>query len=501
MVRQIASHSPAHQALAKKPTAPVSSAAAFAPLATAGLNFGERDVAKPKHLQHSVTASKCVPSTAAAVSALERAAADIPVAAAAAAASRLGQPPVHEDIPYKRGDRRPLPPGASVREAFDHFDANRSGFLDYRELRDALRAMGVDTDFEGAADVLRRFDDNADGKMDLNEFDNLVSELRRDPYAKQPQSPLLCGGVRSTTASARPPSIHTPSTPVTRRKALPPGASVREAFDHFDANRSGFLDYRELRDALRAMGVDTDFEGAADVLRRFDDNADGKMDLNEFDNLVSELRRDPYAKQSQSPLLCGGGVHHRRERSDAQADENRAARRKRLVETLRGKGRKLPHDSRLRQLVELDALQAVLGKGPMAPVRLVRAAYLVELWQRGQVLPCRQDVPDGYFYDWLPSRCEIVAISCPWLTDQHPDPWGHHLGVVAPLLLSLLRELERYGSELVVFWDYPCLFQETVYARNARQEESFVHGLAASMVLFAHKHVDVWLQTVEPAQV
>ena len=36
----------------------------------------------------------------------------------------------------------PIPVPQRVRETFHHFDENRSGFLDYRELRDALRHYG-----------------------------------------------------------------------------------------------------------------------------------------------------------------------------------------------------------------------------------------------------------------------------------------------------------------------------------------------------------------------
>ena len=64
---------------------------------------------------------------------------------------------------------------------------------------------------------------------------------------------------------------------------------VRRAFAAFDTNRSGYLDYRELRDALRAYGLDATARGAARILAAYDRNPDGKMDLYEFARLISDL--------------------------------------------------------------------------------------------------------------------------------------------------------------------------------------------------------------------
>ena len=73
-------------------------------------------------------------------------------------------------------------------------------------------------------------------------------------------------------------------------KAPSPRADVRAAFERYDRNRSGFLDYRELRNALEHMGYDVDEAAAAEVLRVYDDRPhDGKMDIGEFAQLVHDL--------------------------------------------------------------------------------------------------------------------------------------------------------------------------------------------------------------------
>ena len=77
-------------------------------------------------------------------------------------------------------------------------------------------------------------------------------------------------------------------------------------------------------------------------------------------------------------------------------------------------------------------------------------------------------MPEGAFYDGLPAAAEIVAISCAWLTDEHPDPWGDALAAIGPPLQSLLEmtvQRARHApwgsrpSDVAIFWDFMSLFQ------------------------------------------
>ena len=111
--------------------------------------------------------------------------------------------------------------------------------------------------------MLRRFDDYPDGKLDLLE-----------PRAPRRRGAPLLGLV-------------------VRRRRRGGAPRVRAAFEYYDRNRSGYLDYRELRDALRHMGLDATYGGAATLLRRYDD-PDGRMDVHEFHRLVQDLSAGVY---------------------------------------------------------------------------------------------------------------------------------------------------------------------------------------------------------------
>ncbi len=144
-----------------------------------------------------------------------------------------------------------------VRAAFVHFDTNRSGDIDVRELRAALKHMGIDATGDEAAQVLRRYDTNPDGKLDLGEFAALVADILQHQGGG--------GGGRGVDAK------------------------TRAAFELFDKNNSGDIDVSELIGALSHLGVQTDGPAAAQILRRYDTDRSGGITLNEFDVLVKDL--------------------------------------------------------------------------------------------------------------------------------------------------------------------------------------------------------------------
>ena len=155
-----------------------------------------------------------------------------------------------------------IPVPVKVRLAFEAFDRNRSGNLNNRELRNALRHYGFDVSSRQSAGVLAAYDDNPNGKLDIDEFAHLVSDLQS-------------GVIRANAA------------PALEYEKL--NVRVRRAFAAFDTNRSGLLDYRELRNALRHYGLDATARGAARVLAAYDSNPDGKMDVVEFARLIADL--------------------------------------------------------------------------------------------------------------------------------------------------------------------------------------------------------------------
>ena len=191
-----------------------------------------------------------------------------------------------------------------VRLAFAAFDHNRSGYLNYRELRSALRHYGLDVSNRDAQRMILAYDERPDGRyvagsrtldcwvppspsrplallltevrgsvpvarrMELREFDQLVQDLES-------------GVLRAAAAPSYDPAN------------IPP--RVFAAFRAFDANRDGYLDRTEMRHALLRYGIDSKQAGAARVLAGLERRPAGRIDIADFAKLVRQLELDERA--------------------------------------------------------------------------------------------------------------------------------------------------------------------------------------------------------------
>ena len=178
-----------------------------------------------------------------------------------------------------------------VRAAFERFDANRSGYLDYRELRDALRLKkelaGVDVSDVSAAAVLRRYDERPDGKLDLAEFARLVQDLEqgRSQRATEHERSGRDTGEREDEPRRQ------QSGKAGRREAAR-AAAERKAGEEAEAaaaaGRQRELDKRQREDAER--------KAAEEVDRR--ETAERKAEADNA-NFLEQVRKDREARRPQ----------------------------------------------------------------------------------------------------------------------------------------------------------------------------------------------------------
>ena len=133
---------------------------------------------------------------------------------------------------------------AEVWEAFRASDPTDLGYLDIEATRSALRLLDCDIDSPTAARLLREYDINENGRLELLGFASLVADL----------------------------------APV----------AVWEAFRSQDA-AGGSLDANQLRLALLKLDYDIDSPTTAQLLRRYDANKNARLELTEFAKLVSKL--------------------------------------------------------------------------------------------------------------------------------------------------------------------------------------------------------------------
>ena len=77
-----------------------------------------------------------------------------------------------------------------IKEAFELFDTDKDGALDYHELKVAMRALGFDVKKAEVLKLLREFDKNGQGLIEFDDF-NKVSEYHQPALAsaRPPDNP------------------------------------------------------------------------------------------------------------------------------------------------------------------------------------------------------------------------------------------------------------------------------------------------------------------------
>ena len=180
---------------------------------------------------------------------------------------------------------------------FSRYDRDASGHMDVAELKEALNALGLQADSDGAARVLNRFDRDASGRLEFTEFKRLVVDLRAflalPPGRRSPSTRRRRRRRRHTRTSGM-----VTATPTSMRRRPPPpppppakAETVGDVFRRFDKDNSKTIDLAELRDALNQLGLPVETEGASRVLAKYDKDQSGQLDIGEFRTLVRELKK------------------------------------------------------------------------------------------------------------------------------------------------------------------------------------------------------------------
>ncbi|RSH84050.1 centrin [Saitozyma podzolica] len=131
-----------------------------------------------------------------------------------------------------------------IKEAFELFDSDKDGFIDYHELKVAMRALGFDLK---KAEILKLLKENgrpgSDGFMDFETFERIMTEklLARDPME-----------------------------------------DLRRAFALFDDDHTGKISLKNLRRVAKELGENLGEEELQAMIEEFDLDQDGEISQAEF---------------------------------------------------------------------------------------------------------------------------------------------------------------------------------------------------------------------------
>merc|ERR550525_1175769 len=138
---------------------------------------------------------------------------------------------------------------AEIKEAFDLFDTDRSGTIDYHELKVAMRALGFDAKKQELIKYVEQYDRDETGRINFQDFNEILSQqmLDRDPDEE-----------------------------------------IFKAFSLFDDDNTGKISLKNLRRVARELGENLSDEEIQAMIDEFDKDEDGEINEEEFAAIMKQ---------------------------------------------------------------------------------------------------------------------------------------------------------------------------------------------------------------------
>ena len=134
-----------------------------------------------------------------------------------------------------------------IRDAFDLFDVEKTGQIDYHSLKVAMRALGFEVKKADVLQLMEEHDALQTGSIGYEQFLDICTQ---------------------------------------RTLARDPDEEMRKAFALFDEDGSGAISLRNMRRVARELGENLSDDELQAMIDEFDTDRDGEINLDEFTSIV-----------------------------------------------------------------------------------------------------------------------------------------------------------------------------------------------------------------------
>merc|ERR1712048_69839 len=165
----------------------------------------------------------------------------------------------------------------SVQTTFRAIDKDGSGTIEAKELKVAMQALGKNMSDDEVSAILADLDIDHNGKVEEVEYMQMVSDSVQHLDSKNQTEPAM----------KRPAILPDEQVELTAEQ----DASVRNAFRAMDLDGSGYIDAKELKIAMQAIGTELSDEDVLAVLKSLDLNQNGKVEEAEYLRMVSHTNK------------------------------------------------------------------------------------------------------------------------------------------------------------------------------------------------------------------
>eukprot|EP01066_Platyproteum_vivax_P010288 Platyproteum_vivax@DN4589_c0_g1_i1.p1 len=134
-----------------------------------------------------------------------------------------------------------------VKEAFDLFDTEKTGTIDYHELKVAMRALGFEVKKSDVVELMKEYDRNGRGCVEYADFLEIMTQKisERDPVEE-----------------------------------------IAKAFKLFDEDNTGKISLKNLRRVARELGETLSDDELQAMIDEFDKDQDGEINVDEFMSIM-----------------------------------------------------------------------------------------------------------------------------------------------------------------------------------------------------------------------
>jgi len=209
---------------------------------------------------------------------------------------------------------------AELIATFELFDLDGSGFIDYSELTEVLQAYGI-TSNDVIYLVMRELDKDGDARVSLEEFLTACA-----PYVNSALGDI--GTIEVGLPSTLTDPLYNDFEASYRSSqnielADPAESSLRELFDLFDTDGSGYVGAEEMAEVMKALGVPSDVEDVLRVMRAVDKGGDGRMSFTDFKRAMALSRQGLLlgVTETNGTSVGSGGATAKPQISDEQMYE------------------------------------------------------------------------------------------------------------------------------------------------------------------------------------
>jgi len=136
-----------------------------------------------------------------------------------------------------------------IEEAFDLFDADKTGTIDYHELKVAIRALGFPVKKGELRTIVRDVDTKERGAIDKKQFVRILEKMYN---------------------------------------ARDPDEEIMKAFKLFDTDNSGKISMKNMLAITQELGEDIEEDELQAMIEEFDQNNDGCIDKREFMTIMKQ---------------------------------------------------------------------------------------------------------------------------------------------------------------------------------------------------------------------